>query len=777
MTALMAWLEDAVFKNRPAILLLFAVITAFLGYQAAQLRVDAGFEKLLPLEHPYMQTFIKHKDEFGGANRLLVAVRAKQGDIFTPDFFKTLKAVTDEVFFLPGVDRASVRSIFTPNERFIEIVEGGFSGGNIVPADFRPTPEALAQVRENLLKANIVGRLVANDFTAAIVSAQLVEIDPTTRQRLNYLQVARQLEEKIRAPFLGPNTDIHIVGFAKVVGDIADGAAGVILFFGIATLVTGVLVYWYTRSVWLTVLPLGCALLTTVWQLGLLTLLGYGIDPLSILVPFLLFAIAVSHSIQVVNTFKLGAAGGLDSEAAARAAFRKLLGPGTIALLTNAFAFATLGLIAINIIREIAITASMGVILILLTKLVLLSVLLSYVKFDAAFLKRDLQRIESREPVWRFLALAARPRPALAIIAVCAAMFAYSWHRSGAVKIGDFHAGVPELRQEARYNRDTEIITTRFSIGVDILTAIVETIPDGCIQHDIVDRIDRFQWYIANLPGVNSTMSLPQVAKVISAGFNEGNPKWRVLPRNSQLLVQAVSPIESSSGLLNRNCSVMPVYIFTTDHKAETIERLTAAIEAYAAEHNSDRHTIRLATGNVGVMAATNQAVKAAQFPMLMWVYVSIIALTYAGFRSWRATVCVISPLALVSLLAYALMAELEIGLKVATLPVETLGVGVGVDYGIYIFSRFLAAKREGKSFEESYLIAIRQTGSAVLVTGVCLSIGVSTWAFSALKFQADMGILLTFMLLVNMLGALLLSPAIAAWLWRLTARWEKRPA
>lgn len=777
MKALMAWLEDTVFKHRPIILALFAVITAFLGYQASQLRVDAGFEKLLPLEHPYMRTFIKHKDEFGGANRLLVAVRAKQGDIFTPEFFKTLKAVTDEVFFLSGVDRASVRSIFTPNERFIEIVEGGFAGGNIVPADFRPTPEFLAQVRENLLKANIVGRLVANDFSAAIVSAQLVEIDPATRQRLNYIQVARQLEEKIRVPFANQQIDIHIIGFAKVVGDIADGAAGVILFFGIATLVTGVLVYWYTRSVWLTVLPLGCALLTTVWQLGLLTLLGYGIDPLSILVPFLLFAIAVSHSIQVVNTFKLGAASGLDSINAARTAFRKLLGPGTIALLTNAFAFATLGLIAINIIREIAITASLGVILILLTKLVLLSVLLSYVKFDPAFLKRDIKRIESREPIWRFLALAAKPKPALAIIAISAALFAYSWQRSGAVKIGDFHAGVPELRQEARYNRDTEVITTKFSIGVDILTTIVEAIPDGCIQHDIVDRIDRFQWHIANLPGVSSTMSLPQVAKIISAGFNEGNPKWRVLPRNSQLLVQAVSPIESSSGLLNRNCSVMPVYIFTTDHKAETIQRLTAAVEAYAAQHDSGRHAFRLATGNVGVMAATNQAVKAAQFPMLMWVYVSIIALTYAGFRSWRATVCVISPLALVSLLAYALMAELEIGLKVATLPVETLGVGVGVDYGIYIFSRFLAAQREGHSFEESYLIAIRQTGSAVLVTGVCLSIGVSTWAFSELKFQADMGILLTFMLLVNMLGALLLSPAIAAWLWRLTARWEKRPA
>mgnify|MGYP006310254563 CR=1 FL=1 len=178
-------IEELVFAHRKVILALFVIGTLFMGYQTAQLRIDAGFEKLLPLKHPYMKTFMEYQDEFGGANRLLIAVRSRDGDIFSPEFFRTLKQVTDEVFFLPGVNRSTVQSLFTPNVRFIEIVEGGFSGGNVIPADFDYSEEDLATVRENILKAGIVGRLVANDFSGALVSAQLVEIDPATGGRLD----------------------------------------------------------------------------------------------------------------------------------------------------------------------------------------------------------------------------------------------------------------------------------------------------------------------------------------------------------------------------------------------------------------------------------------------------------------------------------------------------------------------------------------------------------------------------------------------------------------
>jgi len=759
---ILAAIEGWVFTHRKLILSLFIVITLFMGYPASQLRIDAGFEKHLPLKHPYVQTFLEYRQEFGGANRLLVAVRAKRGDIFTPEFFDTLKGVTDDVFFLPGVNRSTVRSIFTPNVRFIEIVEGGFAGGNVVPADFTPTPEGLAQVRENILKSRTVGRLVANDFTAAMVSARLVEIDPDTGKSLDYLKVAEHLEQRIRDKYAHGNVDIHIIGFAKVVGDIADGALGVVLFFGVALVITAGLLYLFTRSPRLTILPLLCSLIAVVWTLGLLTLFGYGLDPLWILVPFLILAIGVSHGVQMVNAFRAEVFEGVDGVVAARRAFSRLLVPGVVALASDTIGFVTILLIEVGIIRELAITASLGVMAIILTNLFLLPILLSYVHLGERYRQSLVGRATRHARLWQAFARVIEPKFAVISIAGALILLTFGLLQAQNIKLGDVHAGVPELRPDSRYNRDTAVIAEKFSVGADLLITFVETVPDGCIQHDVMDTIDRFEWYVANVQGVQSTLSLPQVAKIINAAWNEGNLKWRVLSRNSLRMVQAISPIETSTGLLNHDCSVMPVLIFLEDHKAETIERVVGAVKAFAAQNNSERYVLRLAAGSVGMMAATNEVVDAAQARILIWVYAAIIGLCLISFRSWRDTLCIVAPLGLVSVLAYALMSLLDIGLKISTLPVVALGVGIGVDYAIYIFSRLKGLMDEGMVLQEAFLQTLKVTGNAVLVTGLILAAGVSTWIFSALKFQADMGLLLTFMFLANMLGALLLLPALA---------------
>jgi hypothetical protein len=335
------------------------------------------------------------------------------------------------------------------------------------------------------------------------------------------------------------------------------------------------------------------------------------------------------------------------------------------------------------------------------------------------------------------------------------------------VRIGDLHAGAPELRADSRYNRDTAEITRRFSIGVDLITVIVETVPNGCIANDVMGVIERFEWQVRNVPGVQSVISLGTVARVINAGWNEGSLKWRTLSPRPESMAQAVSPVETSSGLLNADGSVLPVHIFLTDHRAETIERVVAAVHGFQGRFGSPRAQFRLASGNAGVMAATNEIVRDAQFPILLWVFGSVIALCLVTFRSWRATVCIVLPLALVSVLAYVVMVYLEIGLKVSTLPVAALGVGIGVDYGIYLYAQLDVFLKKGFFFEDAMLHACSLTGTAVVLTGVTLALGVATWIFSPLKFQADMGILLTFMFLVNMLGAIFLLPALARWLFR----------
>jgi predicted RND superfamily exporter protein len=729
----------------------------------------------LPLEHEYMKTFVEHQAEFGGANRILVAVIARDGNMFTPEFFRALRTATDEVFFIRGVDRARVQSLYTPNVRYTEVVEDGIQAGNVIPADFQPTPEGLARVRENILKAGIVGRLVANDFSGAIVSATLQDEDPETGEPLDYIRVAKDLEQKIRDRLMGEqvqvdvrassSVEVHMIGFAKIVGDIAEGSLSVAIFALVTVVLTLFFVWIYIQSFKVALVPVVCSLVAVIWQLGLLVVLGYGVDPLGILVPFIIFAIGVSHGVQKISAVSDAVLEGAGSMEAAQRTFRALFLPAIIALLADLVGFITILLIPVQVIREMAITASLGVGVVILTDLILLPVLVSHVAFDAGYRSRIERRTQQLARFWAWLAQIGHRGPALIVIVIAAVLTLLGWYKGRETPIGDTQAGVPELRPDSRYNVDSNVITSKFSIGVDIINVIVETEPDGCIDYDVMTAIDRFAWHMANVRGVQDVIALPGVMKIVSAGWNEGSHKWRNIPRNRDQLVQAQAYLETSTGLFNSDCSVMPVLMFTSDHRAETIERVVQAVKDWRASNPTPKAKFRLATGNVGVMAATNEEVKAKEYPILAGVFAAVIVMCLLTFRSVTGTLCVVIPLAVVSVLAYAIMAIVGIGLKVSTLPMVALGVGIGVDYGIYLFSRMQDYLERGDNVHDAYLHTLRVTGASVVFTGITLAVGVITWVFSPLKFQADIGILLTFMFLVNMLGAILLLPALAAWL------------
>lgn len=767
-------LEGLVFSRRPLIVALFALLTVALGWFAATgLRLDTNFAKQLPLEHEYIRTYLDHREEFGGANRLLIAVVARDGNMFTPEFFAALKVATDEVFFIDGVDRARVQSLWTPNTRYTEVVEGGIQAGDVIPPDFTPDADGLARVRENILKAGIVGRLVANDFSGAMVSAQLLDADAETGQPIDFIAVSRALERKVREQIENGEVEIlvdvpvsvHMIGFAKVVGDVAEGAMSVVTF-ALVTLVLMLLLVWiYIQSLRIALIPLVCSLIAIVWMMGVLVLLGYGVDPLGILVPFIIFAIGTSHGVQQISAWSNAALSGIDSLEAARRAFRMLFLPAVVALASDLLGFVTILFIPVQVIREMAVTASVGVGVVILTNLVLLPVLVSYVKVTDRYRQRVERRQRQLAVVWDGLARITDRGPAAAIIVVALVIGVAGFVKGRETPIGDTQAGVPELRPDSRYNLDSQLITSTFSIGTDILNVIVETRENGCIDHRIIDAIDRFAWHMANVEGVRDVLSLAGVSKVVSAGWSEGSLKWRNLPREELQLVQAQGYIDTSSGLLNADCSVMPVMLFLADHKAETIERVIAAVKAYRGEHRVEDVTFRLATGNVGVMAAQNEVVKAKQFMILGWLFAAITAMCLVSFRSVRGAVVVIIPLILGSVLVYTMMAIVGIGLKVNTLPMVALGAGIAIDYGIYLFSRMQEFLRAGASVRQAYREALGVTGAAIVFTGVTLAIGVGTWVFSPLQFQADVGLMLTFMFLVNMLGAMLLLPALAAWI------------
>ncbi len=758
-------LERIFFHQRPLIILLMLAATAFFAYQASSIKPEASFEKMIPASHPYIANYLQHKDDMAGlGNAIRISVEHTQGDIFDKEFQETLQKIHDEVFYIPGVARASLMSIWASGVRWSEVTEEGLTGGPVIADTYDGSPAELEKLKTNILKSGRIGSLVANDFKSAIIYAPLMDFNPDTGAPIDYQQFSSQLEQLIRDKYESDSVKIHITGFAKVVGDLIDGASQVAIFFAMALGITFVLLYLYSRCLRSSIVPLLCSVIAVIWQLGLLKTLGYGLDPYSMLVPFLVFAIGVSHGVQIINAIGHESANGAGKELAARLAFRALYVPGIIALISDGVGFATLMVIDIAVIKDLAVAASVGVAVIILTNLILLPILMSYAGVSQASVKKQ-QHVEEhgKHPIWKLLSsFTQRPQAALMIL-IALGLAGLGVYQSQDLKVGDLDAGAPELRPDSRYNLDNAFINKNYSTSTDIFVIMVQTAKDKCSDYHTLDVVDQLQWRLQQLPGVQSATSMVNVAKRAMTGYNEGNIKWMALNRNQALLNQA--SITAPRGSFNADCSLMPVFVYLNDHKAETLASVVQETEAFAARFNSDAITIKLAAGNAGIEAATNIVIEKAQYEMLIWVYSVVGFLCLITFRSIRTVACILFPLALTSLLCQALMARLGIGVKVATLPVIALGVGIGVDYGIYIYSKLETYLKSGMNLRDAYFNTLKTTGKAVAFTGLTLGIGVGTWFWSPIKFQADMGILLTFMFVWNMVGALVFLPALASFL------------
>lgn len=844
--AILAVVEPIIYGPRRAVLLVLGLLTAVFAWFALGTHVDAGFDKSIPLDHPYMKVLKQYEDDFGGANTVLVALiqKDKSHDIYNEHFLSKLKQVTDEVFFLPGVDRSRVSSLFTPDVRYVEVVEGGFAGGNVIPAEYQPTTEYFSLVRSNVGKGGHVGRYVSKDQRGAMVFAELMEVDPVTGKRLDYREVAQQLETKIRGEFADDQVDVHIVGFAKVIGDVTDAANEVVMFFFVALLLTFVLLILYLGSFKLAVLPLVCAIIAVVWEFGLLAGTGFGLDPFAILVPFLILSVSVSHGVQYTSSWVSELATGKNSYDASLETFRRLAIPGTTALITDLIGFLTILLIPIDIIREMAINAAYGMFAIIITNKVLMPIWLTYteVRNVASFVNKQQAREAVFNPLFRAMTIITRPAPAAIIIIAASMLYGWAVWKGQGMLYGDSQAGVPELRPDSRYNQDSNAITENFTIGTDLLKVVAETDAEACIKYDVMEQIDRFGWHMQNDPGVASILSLPSAARQVNAAFSEASPKFAVLPRNQYVMVQAITPIPTSSGLLDPNCSAMAVLLFTRDHKAETLARLVGKTQAFNAENAQawyarnpevtpaycqDKTTARRALGEArvllknhsahlkasgmtdaevdaepqtmalrktaderlaawqamdqvcpvnfalasaqgGVMAASNEIVHEKDKPIVYYVYAVLVLFIALSFRTVAGVVSILMPLYIVSALIGALMTIKGIGMKVATLPVAALSVGIGVDYGIYIYATIEEFVKKGMSLADAYFETLKMTGKPVIFTGLVLSGSVATWLWSGLQFQADMGLLLAFAFFANMIGAILVLPAVCRYFMKL---------
>jgi predicted RND superfamily exporter protein len=751
-------IERLLFNNRTWIVAVCALLTMLLGASARHLTLNASFERMIPAGHEFVRNYLAHRDDLAGVgNTLRIAVHNQSGSIYDADYQKTLRQLNDELFLVPGVDRPFMKSLWTANTRWLGVTEEGLDGGPVIPDSYDGSETALQDLRANVERSGEIGRLVAPDLQSSLLIIPLLT-KTSDGEALDYQALSHRLE-LLRTKYETDKVKIHITGFAKIAGDLIDGITAMAGYFLLALFLCTAALYAYTRCVRSTLVVMACSLVAVLWTLGLLRLLGYVLDPYTVLVPFLVFSIGMSHGCQKMNGIAADVARGTHKVVSARYTFRRLFMAGLSALMADVLGFAVLTVIDIQIIRDLALTACIGMGALIFTNLILLPILLSYTGVNAST-REDGPMVQA---LWRALVRCTQPRSARAIVWISVVLSVLGLLGSQHLTVGDIDPGAPELRSDSRYNRDSAFMVSSFPASSDLLVVMVKTPTFLCTRYENLVMVDALEWKLQQLSGVESTSSFAGLAKRAAVGMNEGNPRWYEIPRNQETLnsITTRAPRE----MFNQSCDLLAVYVYLSDHKAETLDRVVQATQDFARENDNGETRVLLAGGSAGIEAATNIVVKRSNWIMTLLVYLSVAVLAWFTFRSWRATLCAVLPLMLTTVVIEALMSVMGIGLKVATLPVVALGVGIGIDYSLYVLSVMLAALRQGYSLAEAYGKALQFTGRVVVLTGMTLAAAVGVWVFSPIRFQADMGLLLAFMFLLNMVGALILLPALAHWL------------
>ena len=758
-------LERLIFNHRWSVVAVCAIATAMLGWECRHLHLNASFDEMLPSKQEYIVNYLTHANELRGfGNAIRIAVETTDGDILNPDYLNVLRSINDEVFLLPGVDRPAMKSLWTPATRWSAVTEDGLDGGPVMPESYNGSPESLSVVRSNIDRSGELGQLVATNFKSSVIFVPLLDNDNETGKRLDYRQLSARLEQ-VRTKYQSAHIHIHIVGFAKLIGDLIDGLHQILIFFLISVAITSAILHAYTRCVRSTLLVVICSLIAVIWELGVISAAGVDLDPYSVLVPFLIFAIGMSHGAQKMNGIMQDIGRGTHKLLAARFTFRRLFMAGLTALLCDTVGFAVLMTIHIPVIQKLALIASLGVAALVFTNLILLPVLLSFVGVSSKAAARSLQNEERGDEsiVMRFFSRFTRKSWAIGAIVCAIALGCASAVTGRYLQVGDIDPGAPELRVNTRYNKDNAFMASNYAASSDVFVVMVTTPKYGCTSYDTLARVSALSSELRQLPGVEATSSLADLSKFAVSGMNEGNPKWYELVR-TQSMLNAVT-YRASRELFDESCDLLSLIVYLQDHRAETLTRVVNHVEGFSQRYDTSSIKFLMAAGSAGIDAATNIVVGRSTLQMLILVYAAVTVLCLVAFRSLRATITAILPLILTSLMCQALMVLLGIGVKVGTLPVVALGVGIGIDYALYIVAVIIAHLRQGAGYTSAVRHARLFTGRVVILTGFALAVAVSSWAWSPIKFQADMGILLAFMFFLNMLGAMILLPALGRFL------------
>jgi predicted RND superfamily exporter protein len=742
----------------PVLALLIAVGT-FMGYKATQVRVVSITTDVFPSTHPYVQTFMKYSDIFGGASTVLVAVEVKNGDIWNTKTLEKVQRITKAMELLPGINNYQVMSLATKKVkvRKNDDVRGMYSDPVMWP-NVPQDQAGLAKLQRTILGSRLYyGSIVSLDQKATLVAGGFFE------DQMQPEVIYKTLDDLVKKES-DDNTVISVIGRPMLLGDIAaqKPVLGKIMLFTILCML-GVLAVYFRNFVGVFA-PACAALFSALVGYGFLGVIKQNFDPLVLVIPFIITARALSHSVQFVSRFLDEHELHQDKKEAALVTAVALFKPGVIAILTDILGIALVYIAPIPLLQKLALMGSFWLMSIFFSGMVLSPVLLSFLPVPAHKKHKKVSIVDGF--LANLSAFCTGPARKFIFGAVLVAM-ALSFLLARNLVIGDVHPGTPMLWPDSRYNLDTDKIAQRFG-NTEIMTVVIEgDSHDTTKRPEVLKNIEAFQKHMEELDEVGATSSIADLLPGAVSLFHGEDPKFELVPAQREQSAFFLEMIFTSGQPGDLTRFITPdsqnanISLFLRDHKGETLRKVVAHAKEFIDAHPMKGAKFRLAGGLGGLLAAINEEVTTLDARITFAAFGAVFFCCFLAYRSVLGGLMFLLPLILSNYMTYALMGAMRIGLDVNALPVVALGVGLGVDYGLYVVENVEEAYHRGMSVVDAVRHGVQGAGKGVLVTGITMAAGLAFWRFSFLRFQAEMGMLLLFWMTMSMLGGLILLPAL----------------
>lgn len=755
---------DRVIFAKPGVTLgIILAITVFFATRIPGVQIVSDFADLLPQEHPYIELHNEIRDVFGGANNVILALEVEAGTVFTNDTLQRIDRLTQGVDSLVGINHNLVTSLTHRTTRKVWLSQEGNvkSAPHFDPTHGDYTDEELAQMQADVIaNPRVFGLLVSPDLKSALIRGTLNE------GALDYEKVFLQLQE-LRDAETVPGVKIHATGNPVLVGWVSTYVDQIVQIFLYTILIMLVLLTLYFRRTYGILLPMIGLVLTSIWGLGILSLLGYNLDPLMMVIPFLISARAMSHGIQLVERFYQERAVLLDGKKAARAAFEHLFRPGSLGVISDAIGLLLISLGSVPINDKLAVYASLWALCVIVTVLIAVPVTLELLP-DA---KRKAMKHSALRQVFPRVATAVTSRAGVtAILAIAVSCYFVGGYLASWVQIGEAEPGSPLLYLDHDYNVSSKSINDAFP-GSEELYIVAQTEENGGLkQPEVIKAIADFQAHMLTDPEMGGSKGLPDLLYAVNRMIHYDDPRWLTEPSDSSIaggllfMYMMSSPVPGATmEYLDPDERIANLVFYYKDHQGETIRRAVYMVKEWmqSAAADVEGFQLRLAGGLVGVTAAINEAAFETNLLVIPLVLLLILVFVTAFYWSFHAGWLMMLAMSFATTLTYAYMGVTGTGINVNTVPIIAVGIGVGIDYSIYIMDRIRTEMEALDDITAAVRRAIETTGVAIGFTATTLIGGVIMWVFiSDLRFQADAALLLIVMLILNALAAIFLVPA-----------------